>query len=144
MTTTTATTTRQPRASKVSPKVRHIESNPPTVAVQLFGKHGEGREVLLNERDWTRIAADYGEVWNVISTGGYPYVATSRREAYQRSRHFGTTPVSLAKVIMRAKGRDRVVLRDGDALNLQRSNLKLVKAAARKKLDAITAPREAA
>lgn len=77
----------------------------------------------VEEGDWLRVRRDYGPLWNLRRCpGGHHYVVVQRRIGRD-------SPIAVARAIMCATGRQRVSYRDGNALNLRRSNLFLIRGA---------------
>lgn len=80
-----------------------------------------------DEADWLRVRRDFGEQWGLSSATGrssHRYVVVLR----ERGRD-GT--VAVARAILCAEARQHVTYRDGNQLNLRRSNLFIRRGASR-------------
>jgi hypothetical protein len=86
------------------------------VAVKLQGANANGEEMVVDEWEWPRIRLAFGDVWGVLVNRGYRYVVAI-------GRHGG---LRLARWIAGAKGGEVVSYRNGDSLDLRRSNLVVV------------------
>lgn len=106
-----------------------------TVLIPLHGKHGRGNFMRLNADDWTLAEAAWGGAWALTPNGnGRSYVTACRRALYDLADQRGSGHTSrLSRLLLGARRGEIVVFRDGDQLNLTRSNMELLnrKAAAR-------------
>ena len=90
--------------------------NKPTVRVPLVGKYGAGLVMVLHNEDWRAIREAWGERWAVQpDKKGKPYVASNDKVA-------GLSRILAHRMVGAVPG-DLVRYRDGDTLNLRRTNL---------------------
>lgn len=103
--------------------------SPETVRVPLYGKHGEGHFMTLDEDDWQHAREAWGADWTLMPNGcGKAYVTSCRHSLAHLTDQPGSGDTArLARLLMGAKRGDIVVYQDGDPLNLRRGNLLLLK-----------------
>ena len=96
------------------------------VLVPLSGKHGIGKDALVNAADWDWVERRYGASWVRMVTphdrrgrivSGRTAIAS---EAKQKAR---APVVSLARIIAAAEPGDRVFVLNGNTLDLRYDNL---------------------
>lgn len=133
-------TRRPPRGPRVprnlTPRVRRVTvDGERALAVALSGRFGQGREALISPDDWERISAAAGTAWSVNRAGGgQEYVASGAREAYaasqDRSQRGSEPKTILARLVVEGDTPiDRshsVAYRNGDRLDVRRSNLEVI------------------
>ena len=95
------------------------------VRVSLCGTHGQGREMVLTAEDWAQASAITPHWFgNRPRRGGKVYVVAGNRQAEAVSRsHAGGRALYLSRVLVQPETHQQVYMRDGNALNLLRSNL---------------------
>lgn len=112
------------------PKVRHgMLDGSPVAYIELSGRHGQGREMVLYAADWS-IAEAITPWWVVaLDPAGNMFVASGRLRA---ARLAGQAPTAvpnlpLARVLTGAVQKGVIVwYRDRNPFNLRRSNLELL------------------
>lgn len=97
------------------------------MAIPLTGKHGRGREAIVDVPVWHQIERDFGAEWRGITDGkGHFYVASGRREASRHSRQRCDAQLAyLARLITGAHGGQIVRFKNRDPFDLRLSNLML-------------------
>ena len=111
-------TTRKPMPATVD--------SAPAILVPLSGKHGIGREAIIDASDWSWIERRYGAKWilNITGNDRRGRIVSGRaaiaRDAKQKAR---SPLVSLARIIAGAEPGDRVFVLNGDTLDLRYDNL---------------------
>ena len=78
----------------------------------------KGHEVIVEPRDWHRVAEQYGTRWAAAVSRGHVYARKSVTHPDGTIRM-----ASLARVMTEARPDERVVTDNGNALDLRRSNL---------------------
>jgi hypothetical protein len=98
------------------------------VRVQLFGKHAKGACMTLDLADWLTIKDRYGIRYFLASIhgGAYRYVCSQTRRAGAASGRPCGGGGPIARLIVGAQPGQVVRYRDGNPLNLKRSNLVLL------------------
>jgi len=105
---------------------RFMEDDIERVRVSLFGR-GFGQHMVLDAADWDDGLGKKGwpECWVLCGNGkGLDYVKSSqRRVGSQATQQSGVPKATLARLIVGAMPGEAVIYRDGNHLNLRRSNL---------------------
>lgn len=139
VTTTNATTdTAEPTARrrkpfKVGPMVEPVATpaGADTYYVALSGTHGAGLHMTVDRDDWEHARRTWGGRWIIHAVGGCRYVASGRRQATASVKQNASCPLAyLARLLMAAKPGETVIFRNGDTLDLRRSNLAVLDEAA--------------
>lgn len=98
--------------------------DPTAVRVPLFGKHGAGFFMTLDAADWPLVQREWGSIWTLLPNGnGRSYVSACLRRCGQVDQPGSGDTARLARLLVGAGRGEMVVYRDGDTLNLRRSNL---------------------
>lgn len=105
---------------------RFEENGSELVSIPLLGVQGEGMRAVLDAGTWNaRRATGWENAFAAVREGHCTVVC---RQIHKRR------PVQLARLVTAAGPNERVLYRDGDPLNLRRSNLeKLTSREARKR-----------
>lgn len=111
-----------PKSGKLTIKIRHFqEGREKLVRVSLTGCRGAGKDAVLDASVWCEgRAAGWPAAWITVyePKSGKDYVATCRKPISQDGH-----AVPMARLIMGAQSGEVVVFRDGNSLNLRKSNL---------------------
>ena len=143
----TGTTTRAPAAPKTRkrspwkkelacfllPPVQTLNENGKWFSrVPLSGRYGAGRWMTLDADAWEAVRQRFGKDWYLSPSKYWKgkaisfRVRTGRRDPNERciSAHFPSGVITLSRWLVNAtKPQQQVTYRDGDCLNLRRSNL---------------------
>ena len=117
------------------------------VRVSLYGKHGRGREMILEREVWDDVKTQFTERWIVLrpNGSGLLYVASGRWTVRHTARVPGEVPVlPLARYVAGAPRGKVVVYRNGNSLDLRRENLEIISRTeqTRRRMEAKRAARE--
>ena len=117
-------------APERAPRVREVTiDDVPCVHVELSGRHGQRKEMLLYACDYSEIAEPMTAWWGVCVNGkGAPNVASGRRRL---GVFTGQSPPSkprtiLSRLITNAPGGTHVHFKNGNPLDLRRSNMEVI------------------
>ena len=104
-----------------------ITSQRPAVKVSLCGKNGAGRSMLIDADDWMAVESTLGAQWTTVrigAAGGKSYVCTGRVDAVRAAGIEGNT-LFLSRWLAGRLGKPgrAAFFKNGDALDLRRSNL---------------------
>jgi len=120
---------RCPAPTNRSPRVVFAEIDGKRLAeIELAGRHGKGKMMLLDAEDWERVR-QFEEWWTVCSRGnGKLFIGCGSGAARRLARQSPTSNplATLARVIMNAKKEETVRNLNGDFRDLRRENLELV------------------
>lgn len=116
---------------------RSIEPRTPLVRptkeilLPLLGRHGHGREVLLDLHVWKQVSESYGKMWRaVMAPDSRVFVGCWTKQAVAAAQGDGINigdPASplvlLSRVIARPRPGERVFTEDGNPLDMRRHRL---------------------
>jgi hypothetical protein len=105
------------------------------VAVELGGRHGQRKEVILDAADWRKLN-NAGIQWMTVAVGrgGQMFVSASGYKARRLAAMSGTSQqgaqssanIPVGRIIVGAARHEKVWPLDRDPLNLRRENLEAI------------------